>query len=301
MYKDANDEWEHRESRPVNPAAITYKYAALGRHDNDNNKYFTGALRGVRLYARALPGEELAAIHTPTAAPTASPTTPPIGILDVRPSLREIPIWEDYMAAETLDHPTDGYRACHECFSDDVLGGVFGDPNDTFGTLRVNIVERQTQLLDYQRLLQLEETWPECILQEDDCPFSTSNASEFADFPSIKAVKDVWMRYYVDVDAPVETTQYVLARTTIFSSFLPMKFFDGRWNFSRRRAVKGYSTLADYFGHGCMTSVGRCPCRTFFPCYTKIQWSGIYSNRRCTTGMDIEWKRSWRKPILIGA
>ena len=43
-------------------SSITYAKAAFGRDEGQNLYYFTGALRDVRLYARALPGAELAAL-----------------------------------------------------------------------------------------------------------------------------------------------------------------------------------------------------------------------------------------------
>jgi hypothetical protein len=46
------------------PSSINYERAQLGC--TDGVLCFTGALRDVRLYARALPGDELAAIVTAT-------------------------------------------------------------------------------------------------------------------------------------------------------------------------------------------------------------------------------------------
>ena len=72
-----------------NPGAVAYTRAALGRDEyySSGSDYFDGALRDVRLYARALPGAEVAVLAgdagdpptpaIPTASPSASPSTSP--------------------------------------------------------------------------------------------------------------------------------------------------------------------------------------------------------------------------------
>ena len=63
------DGWTARNATGVapNPSSITYALAAFGRDDEGyNSYYFTGALRDVRLYARALLGAELAALASVT-------------------------------------------------------------------------------------------------------------------------------------------------------------------------------------------------------------------------------------------
>ena len=55
------DEWTEDNGVAVNPNSVVYKKAALGRYKYGGDSYFKGAFRDVRIYARALPGSELAA------------------------------------------------------------------------------------------------------------------------------------------------------------------------------------------------------------------------------------------------
>ncbi len=53
-------EWTKNDGAAPSPEAVTYKYASLGRYDGSGGKYyFDGAMRDVRLYARALSKAEI--------------------------------------------------------------------------------------------------------------------------------------------------------------------------------------------------------------------------------------------------
>jgi hypothetical protein len=67
LYRDGATQgnWTKDDGVAPNPSTVPYTRAALGRYESSNNNglyYFDGALRDVRLYARALGGDEIAAI-----------------------------------------------------------------------------------------------------------------------------------------------------------------------------------------------------------------------------------------------
>ena len=65
LYRDGEtqDGWSKSDNSVApNPNAVTYRYAALGRDETTGTNYFDGALRDVRLYARALPEDEVAVL-----------------------------------------------------------------------------------------------------------------------------------------------------------------------------------------------------------------------------------------------
>ena len=66
LYRDGATQgnWTQDDGVAPNPSAVNYRCVALGRSNwaSGTGYYFDGALRDVRLYARALGGDEIAAI-----------------------------------------------------------------------------------------------------------------------------------------------------------------------------------------------------------------------------------------------
>ena len=71
LYRDGATQsgWTKSDGVAPNPTAMAYTYAALGRDDlGTGASYFDGALRDVRLYARALGADEVATLAATAAA-----------------------------------------------------------------------------------------------------------------------------------------------------------------------------------------------------------------------------------------